>query len=178
MTAAELRLRAAVGPKTEKTAGVSAVALMLACGLIAAFEGKENTPYVDKLGKGQPLTACNGSTIGIVPGRRYSDAECQQMLYRDARQHASDILPYLPPGLPDKTAAAFYDFGYNVGAQTFAKSSVSRKALAGDLAGACRAIGLYVFTRGLDCRIKANRCGGIPKRRAAEVSLCLEGLGQ
>ena len=157
---------------------VGAVALAMACLLIASFEGKENTPYPDKLGKGQPWTACYGSTISIVPGRRYSDAECQQMLYRDAKSHAEAILPYLPPGLPDKTAAAFYDFGYNVGSATFAKSSVSRKALIGDLAGACKAMGLYVYTAGKDCRIAANRCGGIPKRRAAEVKLCLEGLGQ
>lgn len=171
-----LFLRPYVSPKTEKTAGVTAGALALACMLIAGFEGKENTPFIDKLGKGQPITGCYGSTIGIVWGRTYSDAECQQMLYRDARSHAEAILPYLPPRLPDKTAAAFYSFGYNVGSLTFAKSSVSRKALAGDLPGACRAIGLYQFSNGKDCRIKANRCGGIPKRRAAEVSMCLEGL--
>lgn len=171
-------LKPYVSARTEKAAGVTAGALALACVLIAGFEGKENTTYVDRLGKGQPLTACYGSTIGVTWGRTYSDAECQQMLYRDARAHAEAILPYLPPGLPDKTAAAFYSFGYNVGAETFRKSSVSRKALAGDLVGACRAIGLYQFSNGLDCRIKANRCGGIPKRRAAEVSLCLEGLGQ
>lgn len=162
--------------QVERGASVSAVALALACALIAASEGKVNVPYIDALGKGKPLTACYGSTIGVERGRRYSDAECEQMLYRDARQHANDILPYLPPRLPDKTAAAFYDFGYNVGAQTFAKSSVSRKALAGDLAGACRAIDLYQFTNGKDCRIAANRCSGITKRRAAEVKLCLEGL--
>lgn len=175
MTAADLRLRAAL-PATEKAAGVTAGALMLMCALTATFEGKVNVPYIDWLGKGRPLTACYGSTIGVERDRRYSDAECQQMLYRDARQHANDILPYLPPRLPDKTAAAFYDFGYNVGAVTFSKSSVSRKALAGDLVGACNAINLYQFTNGKDCRIAANRCGGIPKRRAAEVKLCLEGL--
>jgi hypothetical protein len=35
-----------------------------------------------------------------------------------------------------------------------------------------------MYSAGKDCRIKANRCGGIPKRRTAEVALCLEGLGQ
>lgn len=162
--------------RVERGAGVTAGALALACALIAANEGEVRTTYIDALGRGKPLTYCFGSTVGAVQGRTYSAEECQQALYRDARQHANDILPYLPPGLPDKTAAAFYDFGYNVGAKTFAASSVSRKAKAGDLAGACRAMGLYVFTQGKDCRIAANRCGGIPKRRAAEVKLCLEGL--
>lgn len=177
MTAAEARLRAAL-PATEKVAGISVVALMLSCALTATFEGRENIPYIDRLGKGQPITACYGSTIGIVWGRRYSDEECRQMLLRDGRSHAEAIQPYLPPNLPDKTAAAFYDFGYNVGAGTFARSSVSRKAKAGDLVGACHAISLYQFTNGKDCRIAANRCGGIPKRRAAEVKLCLEGLSE
>lgn len=171
-------LKPYVSPRTEKAAGVTAGALALACAMIASFEGLESTTYVDKLGKGQPLTACYGSTIGVVWGRTYSDEECRQMLLRDARQHAEAIRPYLPPYLPDKTAAAFYDFGYNLfgSGPEFAKTSVSRKALAGDLPGACRAMGLYVYANKKDCRIKANRCGGIIRRRAAEVSLCLEGL--
>jgi len=177
-SATELRLRAATGPKTEKAAGISVAALAMACTLIAAFEGKVNTTYVDNLGKGKPLTYCYGSTVNAVKGKTYTDEQCQQALYRDARQHATDILPYLPPNLPDQTAAAFYDFGYNVGAGTFSKSSVSRKAKAGDLVGACKAMLLYVYTNGKDCRIAANRCSGIVKRRNAEVSLCLKGLGQ
>ena len=171
-------LRPAINPRTEKAAGVTAAALALACALIAGHEGKVNTTYIDALGRGKPLTYCYGSTVGAVAGKRYTEEQCEQALYRDARQHANDILPYLPPRLPDRTAAAFYDFGYNVGAETFRRSSVSRKALAGDLAGACRAMGLYVFTQGKDCRIAANRCGGIIKRRNAEVALCLSGLSQ
>lgn len=176
MTATAPNLRGA--QQIERGAGISAAALALACALIATFEGEVRTTYVDRLGRGQPLTYCFGSTIGAEAGRTYSAEECQQALYRDGRSHATAILPHLPPGLPDQTAAAFYDFGYNVGAATFAKSSVSRKAKAGDLAGACRAMALYVYTAGKDCRLAASRCSGIVKRRAAEVSLCLKGLGQ
>lgn len=174
--APDQRPEALVKAKVGKASGVSAAALAIACTLIAGYEGLVKTAYVDKLGKGQPLTVCYGSTIDVIPGKRYTDAECQAMLLRDARSHAEAIQPYLPPRLPDQTAAAFYDFGYNVGATTFAKSSVSRKALAGDLVGACKAMGLYVYANGKDCRLKASRCGGIVKRRADEVSLCLKGL--
>ena len=35
------------------------------------------TPYVDKWGKGQPLTVCNGITgRAVVAGRSYSPADC------------------------------------------------------------------------------------------------------
>ena len=38
------------------------------------------TPYVDKLGKGQPLTVCNGVTgQGVVPGRYYTPADCYKL---------------------------------------------------------------------------------------------------
>jgi lysozyme len=162
--------------RAKGAAGVSAVALAIATAMIAAHEGEVRIPYVDRLGRGQPLSVCYGETHGVEQ-REYSHAECMAMLERSALKHAEAISPCLPPGLPDQTAAAFYDFGYNVGATTFCKSSVSRKAKAGDLAGACRAIGLYVYSGGRDCRIKANRCGGIVKRRQDEIALCLKGVG-
>lgn len=172
------RPQALVKAKVGKASGVTAAALAIACAMIAQHEGLVRTTYVDRLGKGQPLTACYGSTVGVVAGKTYSRAECQAMLLRDARKHAEEVQRYLPPGLPDKTAAAFYDFGYNVGAETFRKSSVSRKALAGDLVGACKAIGLYRYSNGKDCRLAASRCGGIVKRRNDEIALCLEGLSR
>jgi lysozyme len=161
-----------------KVAGFSAAALAVACALIASHEGEVRRTYVDRLGKGSPLTYCYGSTQGAVEGRTYNHAECLAALETDAKRHAKDIAPCLPPGLPPKTAGAFIDFGYNVGATTFCKSSVSRKALAGDLHGACRSIGLYVYSNGKDCWLKTSRCGGIPRRRADEITLCQEGLRQ
>lgn len=167
-----------VAKTTERGAGVSAVALAAACMFIAAHEGEVRTTYRDLLGKGQPLTYCYGSTAGAVAGRTYTHSECLDALQRDAYAHAREAQAYLPPRLPDRTAAAFYDFAYNVGVDTFARSSVSRKALAGDLVGACRAMALYVYANGNDCRVAASRCGGIVTRRADEVSLCLKGLAE
>lgn len=143
----------------------------------AQYEGLATVAYVDHLGRGKPITWCYGETSGDVRvGQKFTPQECRAALQKSAYKHAAAIQPCLPQGLPDKTAAAFYDFGYNLGPQAFCRSSISRKALAGDLRGACRAIGLYVYSAGKDCRIKANRCGGIPRRRNDEIALCLEGL--
>lgn len=156
-------------------ATVSAGALALMVVFTAAHEGEVRKTYIDVLGGGK-LTYCYGSTLDAVAGAVFTHQECLDALQRDGRSHAEAVQHYLPSNLPDQTAAALYDFGYNVGAATFAKSSVSRRALAGDLPGACRAMALYMFTNGKDCRLAASRCAGIPIRRNDEVVLCLKGL--
>ena len=157
-------------------AGVTAGALAILCALAATHEGEVRHAYVDNLGRGQPLAACYGETSGIIAGKTYTHAECLQMLQASALKHAAEVAKCLPPGLPDSAAAAFYDIGYNMGGPKFCASSMSRKALAGDLSSACNAIGAYVWTNGKDCRIAANRCGGIVRRRNDEIALCRKGL--
>jgi lysozyme len=156
------------------TVAAGALALMVA--FTAPHEGEVRRTYVDMLGKGHPLSYCYGETAGAVAGKTYTHSECLEALRVSAMDHAQDVAKCLPAGLPDSTAAAFYDFGYNAGAPTFCRSSMARKAKVDDLRGACAALSLYVFTNGKDCRIAANRCGGIVRRRMAERELCLEGL--
>lgn len=155
---------------------VTVAALALAVGLISSHEGEVRRTYVDTLGRGTPLTYCYGETSGAVAGRTYTHEQCLEALRTSAMAHAQDVARCLPPKLPDATAAAFYDFGYNAGAATFCNSSMARKARAGDLRGACAALSLYVMTNHKDCRIAANRCGGIVRRRQAERELCERGL--
>lgn len=150
-------------------------AAAIAIGTIAAFEGKSNWGYADKLAGNLP-TGCYGATKGIVVGKWYDDRTCTEWLARDAVSHGIEISRCLPNELPDRTRAAFISSAYNIGSGAFCKSSMSRRALAGDLRGACQALSLYVWTGGKDCRIAANKCSGLPKRRAAEVALCLSGL--
>lgn len=161
-------------PKVPAIAGGVAAAVILACGaLIAPHEGEVRHTYADINGK---LTYCYGSTAGAVAGRTYTHQQCLDALQADAARHAADVTRCLPADLPTPTEAAFFSLAYNTGAPTFCRSSVSRKALAHDLAGACAAIGAYVWSGGKDCRIAANRCSGIVKRRAAEIELCRKGL--
>jgi len=163
--------------KIAPAAGVTAGALAIMVAFTAAHEGEVRHTYVDHIGKGGAvLSYCYGETAGAIAGRTFTHEECLAQLQASAAAHAKDVVKCLPAGLPDSAAAAFYDAGYNLGAPTFCKSSMSRKALAGDLPGACDALLLYVYSNGKDCRLKASNCAGIVARRKDERALCLSGL--
>lgn len=99
------------------------------------------TPYVDNLGKGRPLTVCNGITGSeVVSGKWYSPAECYSMeraRYVKAEQQAIGLLASWPRYDPF-VRASFIDFLHNKGMGNFMTSTMLRKANAGDLQGACR----------------------------------------
>lgn len=98
-------------------------------------------PYVDKLGKGQPLTVCNGLTgPEVVAGRFYSAAECYRLEKRRYVYYevaAKRLLTYWAAYDPFQQAT-FLDFIHNKGEGNFGASTMLRKANAGDLVGACR----------------------------------------
>lgn len=159
--------------------GVTAAALASMMLITAKWEGEVRHTYVDKLGKGgNVLTYCYGATEGAKLGQVYTREQCLESLKVQALKHASAAQRCLPPNLPDDTAAAFYDLSYNIGTAGFCRSSIARKARAGDLEGACRAIMLYTYANGKNCTVRANGCFGIVKRRQDEVALCLRGIGK
>lgn len=99
------------------------------------------TPYIDRLGKGQPLTVCNGITgASVVPGRYYTPGDC----YRLERAKYVSSEAYLKGSLPKWPSytvlqqATFIDLLHNKGSGAFDSSTMRRKLLAGDVAGACR----------------------------------------
>ncbi len=99
------------------------------------------TPYVDKLGKGQPLTVCNGITgAQVVPGRYYTPADCYRLeraRYVSNEAHLKDTLPKWD-SCTVLQQATFIDFLHNKGSGAFDGSTMRRKLLAGDVVGACR----------------------------------------
>ena len=99
------------------------------------------TPYVDKLGKGQPLTVCNGITgPQVVRGRYYTPADCyrlEQARYIAGERHLKAALPAWDSYTVWVQATAL-DFTHNKGAAEFDGSTMRRKLLAGDVVGACR----------------------------------------
>lgn len=152
-----------------KKAGlVGSVITMLACAvaLIAPFEGKRNAPYRDPIGI---LTVCYGETR--VDMRRYSDAECIQML-RDATAEFAEGVRQANPAIAQypKQWAAHTSFAYNVGLATYSKSSVARLFADGKQAEACQFMKRYIHAGG-------RKLPGLVRRRAAEAQLCLEGVG-
>ena len=98
-------------------------------------------PYVDKLGRGQPLTVCNGVTgPEVVAGRYYTPADCfriEKRRYLLAEAAAMRALVYWP-SYDDFTRATFIDFIWNKGEGAFEASTMLTLANRGQLEAACQ----------------------------------------
>lgn len=119
-----------------------AVKIAMLMGHLYESSGKHvGVPYVDKLGKGQPLTVCNGITgAGVVAGKWYTPADCYELekgRYLQAERAAKRRLAYWA-SYDAITQATFLDFIHNKGEGALATSTMLRKANAGDVQGACR----------------------------------------
>lgn len=160
--------------KTKLTLTAAAlVAAALAVQVIKPFEGRSLVPYYDIVGV---LTWCDGETKG-KPKASYTNAECDLITEREVQVYAAEIATCLPENVPPKTHAAFISLAYNIGSAGFCKSSVSRKAKAGDLKGACNSILLYNKARtGPNGSLQVVR--GLTNRRVAEHKLCIGGLSK
>ena len=126
------------------------------------------TPYIDRLGKGQPMTVCNGITgRGVVAGKWYSPADCYALekgRYIRSAQYARANLK-LWDFYTDIQRATFIDFIHNKGETAFLNSTMRAKANNGDITGACRenvrwnkgtVSGLSVVLPGLKIRGDSN----------------------
>lgn len=134
--------------------------------LVLQWEGWENKAYPDVVGV---WTACAGTTRGVRPGQTFTDPQCESLAARELVEYGAAIAPCLPRELPVETRAAFISAAYNIGTSAFCGSSMSRKALAGDLRGACGALLMWTRAGGREVR-------GLVRRRAAEHELCVSGL--
>lgn len=151
---------------TRAAAVVAAAAIAMP--VISEYEGKRNTGYTDPA-PGKYETICWGHLQPGVLGKTYTDQQCVELLAADAVKHGLDIAPCLPDVLPVETRAAFISFGFNVGAKQFCASSLSKKAMGMDLAGACAELSRWTYAG-------PKQLPGLVKRRAAERKLCEAGL--
>lgn len=126
------------------------------------------TPYIDKRGKGQPLTVCNGITgPAVVAGRWYSPGDCyglEKARYLRSEAAAKRLFRFWG-SYDDLQRAVFIDFIHNKGEGALSTSTLLRKANAGDVVGACRenprwnrgtVNGVSVVLPGLQVRGDAN----------------------
>ena len=165
------RASAAVGVAL---AGVIAAAIGYTLPHTSGFEGRAYVAYPDL---GGVMTACDGATKGIKLDYVYTDKECDAKTAADL-QHAADVVkryvvPEVAADMPVTRWAAFIDWVYNLGEGNFRKSTMLKKLNAGDWKGACMAIMDWMYVAGKDCRLKENKCGGIPARREWEMNTCL-----
>lgn len=143
--------------------GAAAAAVLVP--LVGNFEGKRNDPYRDIVGV---MTVCYGETR--VQMRRYSDAECSQMLSEGLVDFAKPVLARNPElaGRPNQLAAAI-SLSYNIGAASYARSTVARRFSAGNWRGGCDAFLAWDMAGG-------RHVAGLARRRQAERAICLRGL--
>lgn len=152
----------------------SLAASAIALPFIKDWEGRELVAYQDT---GGVWTICDGDTIGVQPGDTSTHRECDARTLERVTQFAKAVDQAVIPVIPEKTHAAFTSFAYNIGMGNFITSTARRYLNSGKTMAACEQIMRWVYVKGRDCRVRANRCSGIVKRRAAERALCLEGLG-
>lgn len=141
--------------------GAAAAASLLA--FTPAQEGEVLKTYRDI---GGVLTYCDGATENAHWGQTYTHEECQAQLEKDLASKAEGISKCLPwPRLTDGQRVAFTDAAYNIGVPAFCSSSMARRANAGDQAGACAALSLWINVNGRPVQ-------GLINRRAKERAIC------
>lgn len=164
-------------PKRRSKTAPAGIAVALAA-LLGASEGREHLPYVDQAGI---LTVCRGITgPEVVKGKWYGWGECDALEQRFITRMNAKIGRCIgPEGLNADEWRAWGHFTYNVGTTAFCKSTAAKRLQAGDYLGACNQMLRWTYItkpgRGaVNCRIKAEKCGGIPKRRDMEHGMCMD----
>lgn len=154
--------------KGKVVAGTSAAVLALAAAIVQPWEGLKLRGYMDPVGI---PTICYGHT---GPEVRVHDTasleECEALLEGDLQTAYAGVKACIKTPLKDHEAAALTSFAYNVGVQAMCRSTLTRKANAGDMPGACAELSRWVYAKGFKLR-------GLVRRRAAERAMC-EGKSQ
>ncbi|HHT0380808.1 lysozyme [Klebsiella michiganensis] len=142
--------------------GAIAIATVMLSGK-DGLEGREYVPYRDVVGV---LTVCDGHTgSDIIPGRHYSDAECDALTRGDLQRIARQVDPHIKVPITETQRAAIYSFAYNVGATATINSTLLKKLNARDYAGACAELKRWVYAGG-------QRWKGLINRRDVEYQVC------
>lgn len=140
-----------------------ALVIAIAGWFVKPWEGTEPVGYDDIVGV---ATACVGHTgPDVVVGRRYTAEQCKAWLDSDLGIAARGVDACVTVPMTSYEWASFTSLAFNIGVRAFCKSSIARKANAGDMDGACEAILLYDYAGG-------RKVPGLTRRRLAERDLC------
>ena len=140
----------------------SGIALTAAVSFIGQWEGLRTEAYRDVVGI---WTVCYGETKGVSAGDRYSKADCDAMLAREILAYEAHLDRCLIAPVPVGMNIALVSWTYNVGAGAACRSTLLRKANAGDLAGACNELPRWNRADGRVWR-------GLTNRRLSEQAMC------
>ena len=150
----------------------AALLSLSASGLIflASQEGYSPVPYKDIKG-----VITNGfGNASIIPNQNVTVPEALNDLKENTSKAGKAVSLCVTSHITQNQYDAFVSLAYNVGSNSFCKSTMVKKANAGDLIGACEEFKRWSFVGGKDCKIKSNKCYGIYKRREAERQLCFK----
>ncbi|QIA76161.1 lysozyme [Rodentibacter caecimuris] len=139
--------------------------------IIGHAEGCRRDPYQcpsDVLTVGIGSTEVSGGSIN--PNKRYTDKEIADRWANDLRIAEGCVNLYgNGRNLPQGTFDAMTSIVFNVGCGAMRKSTMFRKANAGDYIGACNELPKWVYAGGKKLR-------GLEIRREKERALCLRDL--
>lgn len=143
----------------------------IAFSLIAKWEGKRNTSYLDPV---NVWTICYGHTRTAGPDQFKTDDQCKALLIEEIEEYRDGIHRYFSDEtvdmrLPVKRDVAFTSFAFNVGIQGAGRSTATRRLNAGDIAGGCEALTWWNKAGGRVLR-------GLVRRRSEERDYCLTDL--
>lgn len=160
-----------MGPKLRAALGVVTVSAALIGGL-KMKEGRALVDYWDNIPAKPVATACYGHTETAKVGTVRTVAECDALLLQDLNNiYVPIVLKYVKVPLTQGQLDALTDFVYNLGEGNFRSSTLLKHVNAGNHEAAALEFEKWYRVGGKDCRIPANKCGGIPKRRAWEKTL-------
>lgn len=142
--------------------GAIAIATVMLSGK-DGLEGREYVAYSDVVGV---LTVCDGHTgSDIIPGKLYTDKECDALTKKDLTRIAAQVDPHIKVKITETQRAAIYSFAYNVGANATINSTLVKKLNAKDYAGACSELKRWVYAGG-------KKWKGLMNRRDIEYEVC------
>ncbi|AJJ07822.1 glycoside hydrolase family protein [Yersinia pseudotuberculosis] len=144
-------------------------ALAIAVALLGGHDGVEGREYIPYRDVAGVMTICDGHTgKDIIPGKKYSDAECDALLQKDLAPVQRIVDTAVKVQLSKYQKAALYSFTYNVGQNAFTKSTLLKKLNTGDIKGACDELRRWIYAGGRPWK-------GLQNRREIERELCLAG---
>lgn len=149
-------------PKRSLSPKLSAGVLALLITMVGSFEGLRQIAYNDPVGI---PTICFGYTHGVKLGDKKSKEECSALLAEELEVANASVNRCLGP-VSDNERAAYTSLVYNAGPKAVCGSTIQKRFKQGDRAGACNAITMWVYSKGI-------KLPGLVKRREAEKNLCL-----
>lgn len=147
-----------------KKAGFGFSAIILACGLVANYEGLVLSRYADPVGI---PTICFGETDkDVVRFDTLNRHQCTALLGASLAEHARAVAPCITREIKPHEAAAVLSWSYNIGAGAACKSTLIKKLNAGQ--EWCSELKRWDKAGGQVLK-------GLTKRRAAEYQMCMTG---